>query len=77
MGGGENASPQECEPFAAIDEGGRVFQSDALTKEPAVELVPDGVASVQIAYRETPEITVPVSENACVHATATHASRRG
>jgi hypothetical protein len=64
MGGGENAPPQGCEPFAATDEGDRVFQSDALTKEPTVELVPDGVASVRIAYRETPEITVPVSENA-------------
>ncbi|HTA14074.1 MAG TPA: hypothetical protein VK781_04370, partial [Solirubrobacteraceae bacterium] len=38
--------------------------SDALTEEPVVELVPDGVASVRIAYSETPEITVPVSENA-------------
>jgi len=26
--------------------------------------LPDGVASVRIAYRETPEITVPVSDNA-------------
>jgi len=64
VGGGENASPPGCEPFAAIDEGGRVFQADALTKELIVELVPDGVASVRIAYRETPAIVVPVSENA-------------
>jgi hypothetical protein len=64
VGGGEDAPPQGCEPFAAIDEGDRVFQSDALTNEPTVELVPDGVASVRIAYLETPEITVPVSENA-------------
>jgi hypothetical protein len=64
IGGSVNALPQECEPFAAIDEGDRVFQSDALTKEPTVELVPDGVSSVRIAYRETPKITVPVSENA-------------
>jgi hypothetical protein len=64
VGGGENASPPGCEPFAAIDEGGRVFQADALTKEPIVELVPDGVASVRIAYRETPAVVVPVSENA-------------
>jgi hypothetical protein len=63
-GGGENAPSQECVPFAAIDGGDRVFQSDALTEEPVVELVPDGVASVRIAYSETPEITVPVSENA-------------
>jgi hypothetical protein len=64
VGGSGNAPPQGCEPFAAIDEGGRVFQSDDLTREPIVELVPDGVASVQIAYRETPTIVVPVSENA-------------
>lgn len=63
VGGGENASPPGCEPFAAIDEAGRVFQPD-LTKEPAVELAPDGVAAVRIVYRETPPIVVPVSENA-------------
>lgn len=63
MGGGENEPPQGCEPFAAIDEGERIFQSDDLYKEPTVELVPDGVASVRIEYRETSAITVPVSEN--------------
>jgi hypothetical protein len=51
-------------PFAAIDAGGRVFQANALTRGPTVELVPDGVASVRIAYRERPAIVVPVSENA-------------
>ncbi len=56
--------PQGCKPFAAIDEGDRVFQSDALTKEPTVELVPDGVASIRIAYHETPAIVIAVSENA-------------
>jgi hypothetical protein len=55
---------RDVNPFAGIVQGGRVFQSDALTKEPVVELVPDGVASVRIAYRETPTIVVPVSENA-------------
>jgi len=63
VGGGENASPPGCEPFSAIDEAGRVFQPD-LTKELTVELVPDGVASVRIVYRETPPIVVPASENA-------------
>jgi hypothetical protein len=63
MGGSENAPPLGCEPFAAIDEAGRVFQPD-LYKELIVELVPDGVASVRIAYRETSPIVVPVSENA-------------
>lgn len=63
VGDSENAPPLGCEPFAAIDEAGRVFQPD-LYKELTVELVPDGVASVRIAYRETPPIVVPVSENA-------------
>jgi hypothetical protein len=62
VGGSENAPPQGCEPFAAIGEAGRVFQPD-LSKETIVELVPDGVASVRIAYRETPAIVIAVSEN--------------
>lgn len=61
--GSENAPPQGCEPFAAVGEADRVFQPD-LYKEPIVELVPDGVASVRISYRETPAIVVAVSENA-------------
>jgi hypothetical protein len=61
--GGRHAPLPGCEPFAKIDEGGRVFQSDALIEEPIVELVPDGVASVRITYQETPAIVVPVSEN--------------
>jgi hypothetical protein len=76
VGGGENAPPQGCEPFAAIGEAGRVFQPD-LYKEPIVELVPDGVASVRIAYRETPAIVVAVSENASVYTAAADASYRG
>ncbi len=64
---GEGCAPsQGCEPFAAIDEGGRVFEADALTREPTIELAPDGVESVRITYRETPAITVPVRENAFV-----------
>jgi len=63
MGGSENAPPLGCEPFAAVDEAGRVFEPD-LYKALIVELVPDGVASVRIAYRETTPIVVPVSENA-------------
>lgn len=63
VGGRQNEPPLGCEAFAAIDEAGRVFEPD-LFKEPIVELVPDGVASVRIAYRETPPIHIPVSENA-------------
>jgi hypothetical protein len=63
-GDAESVRSQGCEPFAAIDEGGRVLQADALTREPTVELVPDDVTSVRIAFRETPTITEPVHENA-------------
>lgn len=55
-----------CEPFAAIDEGGRVFHSDSLSRQPVVELVPDGVASVRITYREAPAITLSAIDNAFV-----------
>lgn len=64
VGGSENAPTLGCEPFAAIEEGGRVFQSDSLIRQPTIELVPDGVASVRIAYREASTIGVGVSENA-------------
>jgi hypothetical protein len=63
-GGGWRTPPLGCEPFAAIDESGRVFQSSVFVGEPTVELVPDGVASVRIVYREAPPMVVPVSENA-------------
>jgi hypothetical protein len=64
VGGRETATPEGCESFGAIDEGGRVFRADALTKTPVVELAPDGVASARIVYREAAAITVPVNENA-------------
>jgi len=64
VGGNGNAPTPGCEPFAAIDEGGRVFQSESVIRQPTVELVPDGVASVRIAYREASMTVVPVSENA-------------
>jgi hypothetical protein len=63
VGGGGNTPLPGCEPFAAIDEGGWVFQSSAFAGEPTFGLVPDGVASVRIAYRATAPIVVPVSEN--------------
>ncbi len=63
VGGGENVSPPGCEPFDAIDGAGRIFEPD-LNRELIVELVPDGVASVRVAYRETTSIDVAVGENA-------------
>ncbi len=64
VGHGEMADLGACEAFAAIDEGGRVFRSASVSREPVVELVPDGVASVRISYREAPAITVSASNNA-------------
>jgi hypothetical protein len=62
--GGKNTEPPGCEPFAAIDEGRPIFQSAGIiTKEPTIGLVPDGVASLRIAYRETAPLIVPVSNN--------------
>jgi hypothetical protein len=63
VGGSRNAPLPGCEPFAAIDEGLRVFRSSDFTREPTVELVPNGIASVRIAYRAAAPIVVPISEN--------------
>jgi hypothetical protein len=65
--GREKVSVVGCEFFDVIDEGRPVFDSlGAITREPAVGLVPDGVASLRIAYRETGPIIVPVSDNAFI-----------
>ena len=41
-----------------------MFQSESLIRHPIVELVPDGVASVRITYREAPPMVASVDENA-------------
>jgi hypothetical protein len=64
---GENgqAPVPGCEPFAQVYGSYRAFQaSDFLSKESAVELVPDGVAAVRITYQATAPIIAHVSENA-------------
>jgi hypothetical protein len=67
MVGNGNASVPGCEPFAQVNESFRAFHvSDFLGGEPTIELVPDGVASVRIAYRATAPIVAHVSENAFV-----------
>ncbi len=53
-----------CEPFAAIDESIRVFDASDFIRKPIVELAPDGVSSVRIAYRGRAPIVVPIRENA-------------
>jgi hypothetical protein len=56
-----------CEPFAQVNESFQAFHvSDFLGREPTIELVPDGVASVRITYRATAPITAHVSGNAFV-----------
>jgi len=67
VGGNGNAPVPGCEPFAQADESFRAFHvSDFLGREPTTELVPDGVASVRITYRDTAPIVVSVNENAFV-----------
>jgi hypothetical protein len=65
VGGNGNAPVPGCEPFAQADESFRAFHvSDFLGQEPTVELVPDGVASVRITYRDRVLIVVRVKEDA-------------
>ncbi len=65
VGGGADLGGPECEPFAEVDEGLRVFES-AFSQAPIVDLVPDGVASVRIVYRTGAPIVATVGENAFV-----------
>jgi hypothetical protein len=53
-----------CEPFAAIDHSVRVFGASGFLGKPMLELVPDGVADVRIAYRDHAPLVVAVRENA-------------
>jgi hypothetical protein len=53
-----------CEPFAAIDQSARVFDASDFIRQPIVEVVPDGVSSVRIAYRSRAPIVILVRENA-------------
>jgi hypothetical protein len=53
-----------CEPFAAINLSARVFGASDFLGKPIIELVPDGVAAVRIAYRAHARLMVAVRENA-------------
>ncbi|MGH2904656.1 MAG: hypothetical protein ACRDK7_13895 [Solirubrobacteraceae bacterium] len=53
-----------CETFAQVDESFRAFHVSDFLGQPAIELVPDGVASVRIVYPGHVQIVVSVSENA-------------
>jgi hypothetical protein len=53
----------DCQPFAAISLGG-VFIRSAASATDVVDLVPDGVATVRISYRDGEVLSAPVSGNA-------------
>jgi hypothetical protein len=53
-----------CEPFAAIDQSARVFNASDFIRRSIVEVAPDGVGSVRIAYRGRAPIVIPVRDNA-------------
>ena len=53
-----------CEPFAAINQSARVFGASDFLGKPMLELVPDGVVAVRIAYRDHAPLVVAVRENA-------------
>jgi hypothetical protein len=53
-----------CEPFAQVEESARAFRVSDFLGEPAIELVPDGVAAVRIVYPDHVQTVVSVSENA-------------
>jgi hypothetical protein len=66
VGGAADSPVPGCEPFAQIGESARAFHVSDLLGEPTVELVPDGVAGVRIAYRARPAFVRDVRENAFV-----------
>jgi hypothetical protein len=53
-----------CEPFAQVNESARAFRVSDFLGEPAIELVPDGVASVRIVYPSHVQTVASVSKNA-------------
>ncbi|HTZ65671.1 MAG TPA: hypothetical protein VMB51_16345 [Solirubrobacteraceae bacterium] len=68
-GARDATSDQGCEPFAQVDEAVRAFGASDFfvgqgTAEPVIELVPDGVSSVRVAYRSVRPAIFPVSGNA-------------
>lgn len=53
-----------CEPFTQVDQQLRAFGVSDFVRTPAIEMVPDGVASVRVSYRDVTPFSVPVNENA-------------
>jgi hypothetical protein len=55
----------ECEPFASIALATRVLETDSSTAAVA-DIVPDGVATVRLSYRDRIQIAAAVHENGYV-----------
>lgn len=53
-----------CEPVTQVDQQLRAFGVSDFVRTPAIEMVPDGVASVRVSYRDVTPFSVPVNENA-------------
>jgi hypothetical protein len=64
LGESRAAPAPGCEPFVQVDQQRRAFGVSDFVPTPAIEMVPDGVASVRIFYRDVAPFSVPVSENA-------------
>jgi hypothetical protein len=62
LGAGSAPAPG-CEAFAANPLALRVFGASDFLRRPLVELVPDGVVSVRLTYRDRPALIVAVHDN--------------
>jgi hypothetical protein len=61
--GGRNANLAGCTPFAQIESGAAAFGVSDFHGEPAIGLVPDGVATLRLTYSGIAPILVRVREN--------------
>ncbi len=54
-----------CQSFSEVESGASLVEGDGAT-QPIVDIVPDGVAALRIAYRDGTSATATVTENAFV-----------
>jgi hypothetical protein len=64
LGEPRTAPAPGCEPFLEVNQQLRAFGVSDFVRTPDIEMVPDGVASVRVSYRDVAPFSVPVSENA-------------
>ena len=64
LGESRTAPAPGCEPFVEVNQQLRAFGVSDFVRTPDIEMVPDGVASVRVSYRDVAPFSVPVSENA-------------